>query len=142
MKKEITKEKFETIEKVVSLLKEGFFNILHDYNIKRWDDNTIGAKDSGCIGFPLCGSHVGYKLTFSRDNDIKEKIKCPFTDKSKLDGIGCWWDCQLEKMGKQERLNTIISKIDELEEWLYHYKEIGGYYKYNLRGDGKPIKKK
>lgn len=134
MEKEITKKDFEIIEKIVSLLKEGFFNVMHDYNIERWDDNTSGAKDSGCIGFPFCGSHVADKLSFVEDTVLREKVRCPFTHKPFPERGGCWWDCQLEKKGKRERLNAILTKIDELEEWLNHHKEIGEYCKYNIRG--------
>ena len=126
---------FERVEKMVSLLKEGYFNIMHNYTIKRWEDNTIGAKESGCIGFPLCGSNIETWCPFEKSIDFELMLACPFINKPLPTKGGCWWDCQIENINKEEKLKLILAKIDELESWLDDHKEDGGYWKYPKRGD-------
>ena len=125
---------FEKAEKMVSLLKEGYFNILFDYEIKRWDDNTIGAKDSGCIGFPLCGSNVESGCVFQEGSEFERMLLCPFAKRPLPSRGGCWWDCQIEELNKEQKLGFILAKVDELEKWLDKHKNDGGYWKYSKRG--------
>ena len=111
------KTNFEKAEKMIALLKEGYFNIFFDYEIERWDDETIGAKDSGCIGYPLCGSNIETGCVFEgTEYDIM--LLCPFAHKPKPKRGGCWWDCQIEMLNKKQKLEAILTKIDEIEDWL------------------------
>ena len=103
---------------MVSLLKEGYYNILLNYEIKRWDDDSIGAKCNGCIGFPLCGSNIESGCVFSEDSEYNKMLLCPFANQPLPVRGGCWWDCQIEKLNKRQKLLIIRTKIYEIEDWL------------------------
>ena len=108
------------VEKVISLLKEGYYNILFNYKIERWDDDTPGCKASGCVNFPLCGSHLNTGCCLD-GSDIEMLLHCPFINKPKPASGGCWYDCRLENLTKEERLDLVRVKIVDLENWLRKY---------------------